>query len=62
MGVRVTLNSDDPPYFSTSLAREYEIARARMGFSDRELDVMTRTAIEAAFVDEPTRTRLLAMI
>lgn len=61
-GVKVTLNSDDPPYFSTSLAHEYEMARSRMGFSDRELDTMTRTAIEAAFVDEPTRARLLAMI
>jgi adenosine deaminase len=62
MGVKVTLNSDDPPYFDTSLAREYEIARTRMGFSDAELDRMTRTAIEAAFVDEATRARLLAMI
>ncbi len=62
MGVKVTLNSDDPPYFHTSLAKEYEIARTRMGFSEGELNRMTRTAIEAAFVDEDTRARLLAMI
>jgi adenosine deaminase len=62
IGVKVTLNSDDPPYFDTSLAKEYEIAKTRMGFSDAELDRMTRTAIEAAFVDEATRARLLAMI
>ena len=62
MGVKVTLNSDDPPYFDTSLAKEYEIAKTRMGFSDAELNAMTRTALDAAFVDEATRARLLAMI
>ena len=61
-GVRVTLNSDDPPFFHTSLAREYEIAGTMMGFSETELLVMTRTAIEAAFVDEATRARLLARL
>jgi len=58
-GVRVTLNSDDPPLFHTSLAHEYEVASTVMGFSDDEISGMTRTAIEAAFVDEPTRERLL---
>ncbi|WDZ76625.1 adenosine deaminase [Ensifer adhaerens] len=61
-GVRVTLNSDDPPFFHTSLAQEYDIASAVMGFSDEEINGMTRTAIEAAFVDEETRQRLLTRI
>jgi adenosine deaminase len=61
-GVRVTLNSDDPPFFHTALAREYEAASTIMGFSDDELAGMTRTAIEAAFVDEPTRRRLLSRL
>ena len=61
-GCRVTLNSDDPPFFHTSLRQEYEIASQVMGFSDTEIDGMTRTAIEAAFVDEATRTRLLTAI
>lgn len=58
-GVRVTLNSDDPPYFATSLGAEYRLAKAEMGLDDAALAAMTRTAIEAAFVDEPTRRRLL---
>jgi adenosine deaminase len=61
-GCRVTLNSDDPPFFHTSLKQEYEIASQVMGFSDEEINGMTRTAIEAAFVDEPTRQRLLATL
>ncbi len=61
-GVRVTLNSDDPPYFQTSLGHEYDIARRHFGMSEAELLADTRTAIEAAFVDEPTRIKLLAII
>ncbi|MGV1952165.1 adenosine deaminase [Agrobacterium vitis] len=57
-GVRVCINSDDPPFFATSLANDYAIA-ASMGFSDAEINAMTRTAIEAAFVDEATRQNLL---
>lgn len=61
-GVKVTLNSDDPPFFHTSLEAEYEIASHVMGFSDQDINAMTRTAIEAAFVDEQTRSGLLAQL
>jgi len=59
-GVRVCVSSDDPPFFATSLAQEYEIARHAFGFSDAEINALTRTALEAAFVDEETRSSLLA--
>jgi adenosine deaminase len=59
-GCRVTLNSDDPPFFHTSLAREYEIAHSEMGFTSAQLVAMTATAVDAAFVDGETRSRLLA--
>jgi adenosine deaminase len=62
MGVKVTLNSDDPPFFHTSLANEYRIAHEVMGFSNDDLNGMTRTAIKAAFADDATKARLLAMI
>lgn len=61
-GVRVTLNSDDPPYFATSLGREYAVAESEMGLAEDALRAMTRTAIEAAFVDEATRGKLLARL
>ena len=56
-GVRATLNSDDPPYFSTSLAREYDEAEHAMGLGRNQLQALTRTAIEAAFVDEDDARR-----
>lgn len=61
-GVLVTLNSDDPPHFHTSLAREYEIGATEFGLTEAELRDITRTAINAAFVDEETRTQLLGKV
>lgn len=61
-GVNVTLSSDDPPFFHTSLAREYETARTHFGMDDAALLEMTRNSIEAAFVDAETRTALLSRI
>ena len=54
-GVRVTLNSDDPPFFHTTLGAEYEQA----GLSEPVLRGIARTAIEASFADEATKQRLL---
>jgi adenosine deaminase len=61
-GCRVTLNSDDPPHFHTSLGREYQVAAEYFGFTPARLAAITRTAIEAAFVDRRTRSELLARL
>lgn len=61
-GVKVTLGSDDPPFFFTSLADEYERAQTLFGFSSAELIGLTRTALEAAFVDDATKAKLLAKL
>ena len=58
-GVRVTLGSDDPPYFGASLAGEYAVAAERFGFDDAELTGLTRTAIEAAFAEDAVKRSLL---
>jgi adenosine deaminase len=61
-GVRVTISSDDPPFFRTSLKREYELAASAFGFTDAAINEMTRTGIKAAFVDEATRKALFARL
>jgi adenosine deaminase len=57
-GVRVTLGSDDPPYFGASIEGEYDVCEALMGFSDDDLREITRTAIDAAFCDDDLRAAL----
>ena len=61
-GCKVTLNSDDPPYFWTTLKREYDSAAEHFGMDEKGLLGVTRTAIEAAFVDRKTRSALLARL
>ena len=57
-GVRVTLGSDDPPYFGASIGGEYELCRRQFGFTDDDLRSITRTALDAAFCDEALKERL----
>ena len=57
-GCRVTLNSDDPPFFHTSLGAEYARAQRDFGLDDAALRRITDTALDAAFVDPGTRQRL----
>lgn len=48
-GVPVTLGSDDPPYFGTTIGREYELAHERLGCGLDDLRQITQTALNAAF-------------
>lgn len=62
-GVRVTLSSDDPPFFATTLGNEYEnIARKHFGFTDADLLEMTRNAIHASFAEAELKQKLLAKL
>jgi len=61
-GVRVTLGSDDPPYFGATIGSEYEICAQRMGLSEDDLRDLTRTAIKAAFCDDRLKATLQAHV
>jgi len=61
-GVRVTLGSDDPPYFGASVGGEYAVARERFGWDDAALTELTRTAVAASFAEPPLREKLLHRI
>lgn len=58
-GVSVSLNSDDPPFFKTTLDKEYSRVQAFYHYSDNEMLMFTKMALEAAFVDEKTKNRLI---
>jgi adenosine deaminase len=57
-GVPVTLGSDDPPFFGTSLNREYARAHQEVGLSVEELWRINLNGLRHALVDEATRDRL----
>ncbi len=61
-GVRVTLGSDDPPYFGATIQGEYDVCEARMGLGEEDLREITRTAIDAAFCDDELRGGLSARL
>ena len=58
-GVKLTLASDDPPYFGASIGGEYAVARERLGFGEGELERITRIAIEASFADDALKRALI---
>jgi aminodeoxyfutalosine deaminase len=61
-GVVVTINSDDPPMFSTFLNREYEIAADLLGLDEPGIADLARTAVRASFMPDGEKTGLLAQI
>jgi adenosine deaminase len=58
VGISVSLNSDDPPYFATTIGQEYEIAGSQLGLENLDLLQISENALTAAFVDEATRQQL----
>jgi aminodeoxyfutalosine deaminase len=61
-GALVTVNSDDPPMFGTTLNREYEIAADLLGLDERGIAGLARNAVRASFMPDPEKADLLAEI
>lgn len=57
-GVKVTVSTDDPPFFHTTMTAEYENLARTFGWDEEIFAEITQTALEAAFCDEDTRAAL----
>lgn len=57
-GVKVTVSTDDPPFFHTTMNAEYDRLAETFGWDDEVFEEITNTALEAAFCDTPTRERI----
>jgi adenosine deaminase len=58
-GVRLTLGSDDPPYFGCTIGSEYAVAQERFGFEEGVLLEVTMTAVRAGFAEDAVKSAIL---
>lgn len=57
-GVKVTVSTDDPPFFHTTMTKEYEMLEQAFGWGAEDFTALNMTAIDAAFCDADTKTRI----
>ena len=58
LGVRVTINSDDPEVLETNVNNEYRIAHEILGMSMKDIALCNRFAFESSFIEESAKQRI----
>lgn len=58
-GLMLTLNTDDPAIFRTSLVHEYDLVQRNFGFSDDHLRELARNSFEASFLPPEKKVEFL---
>lgn len=61
-GLMITLNSDDPAMFGSTLNREYELAQKEFGFTDEHLRELARNSFEASFLTAEKKVAFLDLL
>ena len=61
-GVKVTISTDDPPFFHTTMAHEYDRLNAAFDWDEGFFQDIARTSLDAAFCDADTRARILTRL
>ena len=59
LGVRVTINSDDPAYFGGYMNENFYVTQAALGLSKQDLYQISRNAIHASFLGEARKKLLM---
>lgn len=57
-GVRVTVSTDDPPFFDTTMTKEYEGLERAFGWDAEVFAALNRIALDAAFCDAATKEKI----
>jgi adenosine deaminase len=57
-GVKVTVSTDDPPFFHTTISQEYDRLHEAFDWDDGVFATLNRTALDAAFCDKDTKDRI----
>ncbi|MGH9513257.1 MAG: adenosine deaminase [Terriglobales bacterium] len=58
-GVMITLNSDDPAMFNTSLTQEYQLAQDTFEFTNEHVRELARNSFEASFLPAEKKLEFL---
>lgn len=58
-GVKVTISTDDPPFFHTNMQREYDQLHDAFDWDAAVFAKIARTALDAAFCDAETKAKIL---
>jgi aminodeoxyfutalosine deaminase len=61
-GAVVTVNSDDPPMFGTTLNQEYAVVARLLDLDETGLKQLAQNAVDASFADDDVKKRLTAEI
>jgi adenosine deaminase len=61
-GVKVTVSTDDPPFFHTTMSAEYDHLADTFGWDDEIFDDINANALAAAFCDAATKERVAAKL
>ena len=57
-GVKVTVSTDDPPFFHTTMEAEFDALHRAFDWDEGVFATLNRTALDAAFCDADTRSRI----
>src|SRR3981189_781801 len=61
-GLMLTLNSDDPAMFRSSLVQEYQLVQETFGFTDEHLRELARNSFEASFLPADKKVQFLDLL
>lgn len=57
-GVKVTVSTDDPPFFHTDMTAECQMLHETFGWDHADFAALQITALDAAFCDAPTKAKI----
>ena len=60
--MRISLNTDDPTFFNTTIGKEYQIAKDVFGLTDLQLVDITLMAIEDSFAEDSLKAKCVERV
>lgn len=57
-GVKVTVSTDDPPFFHSTMTKEFDMLADTFGWGAQDFLDLNKAAVDAAFCDDATRAAL----